>query len=111
MKASMVFACAALLLLGAVNISTAGDLDDGMGKYTDDGIASYDEALKTDKNIKYVVQRAQSKAAVARKSGDKNANAGNGDCYDNSVVMGAGSKVQGDVIIVDNGGNKKSPCE
>ncbi len=106
MKNSIIFVMAGLITLGAASVSLAGDFDDGMGKYTDDGIASYDTATKTDKNIKYIVTKAKSQAAVGRKAGDKRL-AGDGDSYENSVVMGAGSNVHGDIYIIDDGSLKK----
>jgi len=87
--------------------ASAGDLDDGMGSYTDDSIASYDTATKTDKNIKFIIQKAKSQAAVARKAGEKDGLASDGDNYQNSVVMGAGSNVHGDIYIIDDGTLKK----
>jgi hypothetical protein len=101
--ASAILFASALLCAPAV---LANDLDDGMGSYTDDSIASYDSATKTDKNIKFIIQKAKSQAAVARKAGEEGL-ATDGDNYQNSVVMGAGSNVHGDIYIIDDGSTLK----
>lgn len=78
----------------------SADLDDGISKFTDDGIEKYDEMGKPDQNIKFIVMNAKSKAAV--KKGDKDKVGSNsGDANMNSVVLGAGSKVSGDIYIID----------
>ncbi|MGM0682464.1 MAG: hypothetical protein ACQES8_09665 [Thermodesulfobacteriota bacterium] len=79
----------------------AGDLDDGISKYTDDGIAKYDELGKPEKNVKYIIRNAKSKAAMAQKNGNASASGGSGDSNMNSVVMGAGSNIKGDIYIID----------
>jgi hypothetical protein len=77
-----------------------GDLDDGISKFTDDGIGKYDELGKSDPNIKFIVLNAKSKAAMKKGDSDK---AGNktGDANMNSVVLGAGSNIKGDIYIID----------
>ena len=82
----------------------AGDLDDGISKFTDDGISSYDDMGKPDKNIKFIILNSKSRAAVARKGAGGSTTTGStntkdGDNNVNSVVMGAGSVIHGDVII------------
>lgn len=78
----------------------SSDLDDGISKFDDDGIAKYDEMGKPDQNIKFIVMNAKSKAMV--KKGDKDkVGATSGDANMNSVVLGAGSKVKGDIYIID----------
>lgn len=94
----------ALSLVFAGNTVFAGDLDDGISKATDDGIASYDDMGKTDKNIKFIIMNSKSRAKVAEKAGGAGSTttgSTSGDNNRNSVVMGAGSKILGDVIIVD----------
>ncbi|MDF1577902.1 MAG: hypothetical protein P1P81_05590 [Desulfobulbales bacterium] len=90
--------------LVAANLAAAGDLDDGISTFTDDGIASYDDMGKPDKNIKFIILNSKSRAKVAEKAGNKGSTTTGqttGDNNRNSVVMGAGSKILGDVIIVD----------
>lgn len=86
-----------MLMSGAV---VAGDLDDGIAKFTDDGIAKYDEMGKPDQNIKFIVMNAKSKAAMMKNGKDK-VGADSGDANMNSVVLGAGSNVKGDIYIID----------
>lgn len=100
---SLVLLLAVSLFVGSSNVF-AGDLDDGISKFSDDGIASYDEMGKSDKNIKFIIMNSKSRAKVAEKAGGAgNTKTGTttGDNNRNSVVMGAGSKILGDVIIVD----------
>ncbi|MEN8136700.1 MAG: hypothetical protein ABFS18_14385 [Thermodesulfobacteriota bacterium] len=97
----------ALLFFGN-NIVFAGDLDDGISKFTDDSVSSYDEMGKADKNIKFIIMNSKSRAKVAEKSGGAGSTRTGkttGDNNRNSVVMGAGSKILGDVIIVDESKN------
>ncbi|NTV13503.1 MAG: hypothetical protein HGA96_06175 [Desulfobulbaceae bacterium] len=94
-----------LLCLGSRTL-LADDLDDGISKSTDDGIAADDELGKASKNIKFIIESAKSQAKVAEKSsGKSNSRTGKttGDSNQNSVVMGAGSNVHGDIYIIDEG--------
>jgi len=97
--------------LGIGSSGSAGDLDDGISKYTDDGIAKWDELGKADKNIKFIVLNAQSKANM-RKKGALNESGGTsssgGDANMNSVIMGAGSTIKGDIIIIDQSKGSKT---
>jgi len=82
----------------------ASDLDDGISKFTDDSIAADDEMGKPDKNIKFIIEKSKSQAKVAEKSSGKGgtkSGSNSGDNNRNSVVMGAGSNVHGDIIIID----------
>ena len=82
----------------------AGDLDDGISKYTDESISADDQALKADTNINFIVLKAQAQAQMRKKAGDKNANFndGSGDQNENSVIVGPGTQT-GDIynIIVE----------
>jgi len=109
MKKIIFFALLASFWLGAANFVSAGDLDDGISKFTDDGISSYDDMGKPDKNIKFIIMNSKSRAKVAEKAGNKGSTttgSTTGDNNRNSVVMGAGSKILGDVIIVDESKDK-----
>ena len=79
----------------------ADDLDDGISKFTDDGIDKYDELGKADKNINYIVQNAKSRAAVRAKAGTAGETGDQSSANMNSVIMGAGGTVRGDIIIID----------
>lgn len=89
------------LMLAAVPV-TAGDLDDGISKFTEDGIDGWDELGSKDRNIKFTKMNAKSRAAVRAKTKDGQQLTGaTGGANMNSVVMGAGSNVRGDIIIID----------
>ncbi|MEJ2202164.1 MAG: hypothetical protein P8X63_14280 [Desulfuromonadaceae bacterium] len=94
-----------ILFIGGATLSMADDLDDGISKFTDDGVSKYDELGKPDKNISYIVQNAKSRAAVRAKAGTKNADGQTGDQQSganmNSVIMGPGGSVRGDIVIID----------
>lgn len=88
----------------------AGDLDDGISKYSDDGIAKNDELGTADININFIKMDAKSRAKVrARKGEDAAEEGGNIDASGgmqgvgalNSVILGAGGTIKGDVIIID----------
>jgi hypothetical protein len=90
--------CAGLFIFAG--IALADDLDDGIAKFTDDGIGKYDELGKSDQNIKFIVMNAKSKAAMLKGNKDKQGQ-NSGHANMNSVVLGAGSKVKGDIYIID----------
>jgi len=105
MKRVMILLLMSLLMMTVIGQRSvrAGDLDDGISKYTDDSIAADDELGKPSKNIKYIIEKAKSQAKVSEKSSGKgNTKTGknSGDSNENSVVMGAGSNVHGDIIII-----------
>ncbi|MFH2063996.1 MAG: hypothetical protein ABIK15_02205 [Pseudomonadota bacterium] len=94
-----------LFLLLAVSVGgMCGDLDDGMA--IDDSINSYDDLGNPEQNINFIKLNAKSSAKRQQKSIDKGAidkdsSSGSGSGAMNSVVMGAGSNVKGDIIIID----------
>lgn len=88
-----------LLILGGAH-SYASDLDDGISKFTDDGMDKEDEMGKPDVNIKFIVMNAKAKAATRKGDKDK-IGQDSGPASMNSVVLGAGSKVKGDIYIID----------
>lgn len=80
-------------------ISLADDLDDGIP--IDDSIAEYDQIGENiENNYSYLSLRAQSDA-VARSSDMDNIPYMNEGSVLNSVILEAGSTVQGDIIIID----------
>ena len=102
MKIKLLIANLLIIPLLAVSITFGDDLDDGISKYTDDGINKWDELGKSDKNIDFLKLNAKSKAMVRARSGVKNGDNSSGTGTNmNSVVMGAGSNVYGDIIIID----------
>lgn len=77
-----------------------GDLDDGISSYTEDGINQYDNLGETDPNIKYIILKAKTKASMQNEDGS--GSDGQTDSANiNSVVLGAGGTVHGDIIIID----------
>lgn len=98
----------ALLVLG-IGMGSAGDLDDGISKYNEDGISSYDDLGSADKNINYIKLNAKSRAKVRAKADPNSVLTGQtGGGNMNSVVMGAGSNVRGDIYIIDESKGNKS---
>ena len=98
-----------LAVLTTWQTGIAGDLDDGISKYSDDSVAKWDELGKADKNIKFIVLNAKSKATLGNEPGKRTMGGSNsGDANMNSVVMGAGSNVRGDIIIIDQSKGTKS---
>jgi len=106
MKRPLVGLITAMLFFTSQSNLMADDFDDGISKATDDSIAADEELGKASKNIKFIIETAKSQSKVAEKnSGKSNNKTGSttGDNNRNSVVMGAGSKVGGDIYIIDNG--------
>jgi hypothetical protein len=95
-----------LFIFSSQNSLRADDFDDGISKATDDAISGDDELGKASKNIKFIIEKSKSQAKVAEKgsggSGGKSTTK-TGDSNENSVVMGAGSNIRGDIIIIDQG--------
>ncbi len=87
-------------MMGASVCLAGGDLDDGISSYTEDGINQYDNLGETDPNVKYIILKAKTKATMQNKDGA----GGDGQTDSaniNSVVLGAGGTVHGDIIIID----------
>ena len=109
-----------LILFIVFSLSTpsiAGDLDDKIGKYTDDDIQSDHEMGEFNPNIKFKKLDAKSKAKVRQKKGDQgkdsssSSNSGSGKTASgnmNSVVLGPGGSVKGDIIIIDESKGSKT---
>jgi len=80
-----------------------GDLDDGIP--ADDNISSYDDLGNPEQNIKFIKMNAKSNAKRKQKLVEKGLaeddGSGKGGGAMNSVVMGPGSNVKGDIIIID----------
>ena len=77
-----------------LELTYAGDLDDGMGKYTDEKIQADDEALEPDINESFIVVGASSGGSS---SDDKDAVV---DKNENSIIVGPGADISGDLIII-----------
>lgn len=92
-----------LLFFSFQNNLRADDFDDGISKSTDEAISADDELGKASKNIKFIIEKAKSQAKVAEKGGGGKSTSKTGDSNENSVVMGAGGKIYGDIYIIDEG--------
>lgn len=110
-----------LILFIVFSLSTpsiAGDLDDKIGKYTDDDIQSDHEMGEFNPNIKFKKLDAKSKAKVRQKRGDQGKDSGSSSKSGsgktdasgnmNSVVLGPGGSVKGDIIIIDESKGSKT---
>ena len=90
--------CLIVVSIGCATPCPGGDLDDGISRYTEDSINSYDDLGKPDKNVGFIKLNAKSRAKVRAKDGSS-AQTGSGNM--NSVVMGPGGTVKGDIYIID----------
>lgn len=92
------------LVTVGVGVAVSGDQDDGIA--TDDHITSYDDLGDSNQNINYIKLNAKSSAKQREKSVKKGTKTDdgtgkNGSGSMNSVLMGPGSNVKGDIIIID----------
>ncbi|MFQ5559323.1 MAG: hypothetical protein ACE5FU_01885 [Nitrospinota bacterium] len=82
----------------------AGDLDDGISKYTDESISADDSLGQANTNVNFIVVKALSDSKKKQKK-DENSGGGigrqggNQDHTENSVIVGPGSKT-GDIINI-----------
>lgn len=91
----------------------ASDLDDGISKATDDSIDKDDQLGQRDRNVGFIKLKAKSDAAVRSQKGlDRGKAAGSiSDSSSgnmNSVVLGPGGNVRGDIIIIDQSRGSKT---
>jgi len=89
-------------IFGSSNVF-CGDLDDGIP--ADNTISSEEELGNPDQNITFIKMNAKSNAKRQQKLDEKglskDGGSGKGGGSMNSVVMGPGSNVKGDIIIID----------
>ena len=100
MKLSVVLELLLLIVLVAVpTFSRADDLDDGIP--IDDSLMEYDQiGDSVEPNYAYIALRAQSDAA-SRSDKQLDGLISDQGSMVNSVILEAGSRVQGDIIIID----------
>jgi hypothetical protein len=95
----------ALLLAGGYGVAAvpclADDLNDGIE--ADDSIQQYNDLGSSSKNFSYLAQRARSKA----RSGSGDVVLSNAGAL-NSVIMDAGARINGDIIIIDDSKGDKT---
>ncbi|MCD6527461.1 MAG: hypothetical protein J7K75_10770 [Desulfuromonas sp.] len=96
-----------LFVLAFSSLVVAGDLDDGISKFTDDSISKWDDLGKKERNVNYIKLNARSQADV-RSNGSGAVQGGSGGGNMNSVVLGAGGTIRGDVIIIDDSRGDKT---
>ena len=84
----------------------ASDLDDGISSYTDDNISKWDELGKKDRNVTFIKMNAKSQAKVRSNGGIVTGTSGGANM--NSVILGAGGTVRGDIIIIDDSSGDKT---
>ena len=99
-----VLAMIVLFVLPVSDYVYAGDLDDGISKYTEESISGDDQALQTDTNINFIILEAISNEKKQQEKCKKNSNDGSCDNNENSVIIGAGAQGVGDITIIDLGG-------
>jgi len=88
-----------LSLLFALSAGAA-DIDDGISSYLDDPIANYDTLGSVEPNVEYIILNAKSRSTL---SPGEDVVAGEDSTGNiNSVVVGTGSIVYGDIIVIDN---------
>lgn len=85
----------------------SADLDDGISKFTDDGIEKDGDLGKPDQNIKFIVMNAKAKANTIKDSRE-GAVGKSGGANMNSVVLGAGANVKGPIYIIDQSKGSKT---
>ena len=100
MKLSVVLELLLLIVLVAVpTFSRADDLDDGIP--IDDSLMEYDQiGDSVEPNYAYIALRAQSDAASRSDKQLDGLTSDQGSMV-NSVILEAGSRVQGNIIIID----------
>jgi len=108
------------ITLGFPILSCADDLDDNIGTYTDGSIQADNTMGEPAPNIKFIKMNAKSKTKIRQKAEEKKAKENadektsgkskktDGSANMNSVVMGAGSNVKGDIIIIDESKGSKT---
>ncbi len=83
-----------LASLCAVSLCRANDFNDGIE--IDDSVEKYSDINTPNKNFSYLAQRARGKTSSGSSEMIQSK-----DGALNSVIMEAGSKIKGDIIIID----------
>ncbi|MCM0083632.1 hypothetical protein L4X63_18765 [Geomonas sp. Red32] len=100
----LLISCCFALLAGKGAI--ASDLDDGISRHLEGSIESDDELGQKDRNVSFIKRNAMSQADVRSSHGmedGQQAGGGSGPSTGNmnSVVLGVGGTIRGDVVIID----------
>ena len=103
MRTGWIMAIICLFVVSMTYVSTCpgGDLDDGISKYTDGSISKADEIGKLDLNINFIILNAMTKAKKNQKN-DKDGKSitNTGETNENSIVVGPGTVINGDIINI-----------
>ncbi len=94
-KAIVIIIVAALIVVTADKICLGDDFDDGIP--IDEKVS--DTMKGPDRNIKFIIKNAKRKANRNSSKDEIGSNSNSGAV--NSVIMGPGSDVSGDIIIID----------
>lgn len=112
MRRGIFFSILLCLVMFGVLPAFSGDLDDGISKFTDDDMTKWDDLGKKDRNVTFIKMNARSQASVRSKNGNADASGtsgtSDGSANMNSVVLGAGGTIRGDVIIIDDSRGDKT---
>lgn len=108
-KMPTIFLMLCLLVLCCAQLVGASDLDDGISKPYDEPIERDDELGQKDRNVSFIKRNARSKGDVAATAAGKKGESvqsvrgGSGPSTGNlnSVVLGVGGTVRGDIVIID----------
>lgn len=94
----------ALMVPPVVWAGVSSDLKDGMGDYKDDPVSKDDELGDPSPNVNFIILNAKAKAEGKSKAiveGTMGGGGGGSMGNINSAVVGPGSTIRGDIIIID----------
>jgi len=97
-----VFIVACVVTMNTTWGEVSPDLKDGISEYKDDAHKKYDELGDPDLNVKFIKMNARAKADGKQSAivgGTIGGSSSQGNI--NSAVIGPGSTVKGDIIIID----------
>jgi hypothetical protein len=96
-----IFLLASILIIFIGATARAGDLDDGISKYTDDSIEADSELGEPNVNLSFIVLDAISSAKIQEDEDDTNINDGSGVHNVNSVVCEPGADCSGPIFNIN----------
>lgn len=101
-KNSGILTLAAFFLSSGISFSRADDMRDGISEYLDEPIAAETNLGDKETNLKFIIADAvgQAKKTGGGKKSKINFNDGKGESNQNSVVVGAGSRVDKIINVV-----------
>lgn len=102
-KLLIILLVAAVVGLIGSGSGLAGDMDDGISKFTDGAIAKDDELGERDPNLSYIMMKA-----AGRTSTEDDVVGTDRGASMNSAIIGPGGNIKGDIIIIDNSRGDKT---